>query len=190
MRAALRPVAVCALAASLALPAADRARAGSNVLTTVGDVLQFGVPAAGVLVAVGHGDGTGLWMLGATSLVTAGVTHGLKFATNNTSWGRRPNGGDHSFPSGHTSAAFAGAAFLHYRYGWQWGFPAIALASVVAYSRVEAKQHHVRDVIAGAAIGYAVGYIFTDHFNDKVLLLPYVDWSRKPTFGIIAGARF
>jgi membrane-associated phospholipid phosphatase len=47
------------------------------------------------------------------------------------------------------------------RYGWEYGVPAYAAASFVAYSRVEAKQHFPHDVIAGAAIGIASSYIFT-----------------------------
>jgi len=47
------------------------------------------------------------------------------------------------------------------RYGWGYGVPAYALASFVAYSRVEAREHYAHDVIAGASIGIASSYIFT-----------------------------
>jgi len=56
-----------------------------------------------------------------TSLV---VTHSLKRIINK----QRPNGGDYSFPSGHTSAAFTGAAFIEKRYGYKAGIPAYLLA--------------------------------------------------------------
>ena len=57
------------------------------------------------------------------------------------------------------------------RYGLEWGIPAYALASWVAYSRVEAGEHHPHDVIAGAAIGIVSSYIFTK---------PYRGWRIEP----------
>ena len=54
------------------------------------------------------------------------------------------------------------------RYGWQYGIPAYAAALFVAYSRVEARQHHTHDVIAGAAIGIGSSYLFTR---------PYEGWN-------------
>lgn len=77
------------------------------------------------------------------------VTQALKFSFNE----RRPNGGDHSFPSGHTSFAFTGAEFIRKEYGWWWGAPAYALASYVGYSRVRSREHYTHDVVAGALIG-------------------------------------
>ena len=47
------------------------------------------------------------------------------------------------------------------RYGWEYGIPAYAAASFVAYSRVEAGEHHPHDVVAGAAIGIMSSYLFT-----------------------------
>ena len=51
------------------------------------------------------------------------------------------------------------------RYGLEYGIPAYGLASFVAYSRVEAGQHHPHDVIAGAAIGIVSSYIFTKAYK-------------------------
>jgi membrane-associated phospholipid phosphatase len=86
----------------------------------------------------------------------------------------RPNGGDHSFPSGHTSTSFASAEFIRGRYGWSYGIPAYVVASFVGYSRVESKQHHTRDVIAGAVIGIGSSYLFTT---------PYKGWQIQPLVG-------
>jgi membrane-associated phospholipid phosphatase len=87
-----------------------------------------------------------------------GVTYWLKATIKE----RRPDGSDNdSFPSAHSSVAFTSAEYLRKRYGWEYGIPAYGLAAFVAYSRVEADKHYVRDVLAGAAIGMASSYIFT-----------------------------
>jgi len=110
--------------------------------------------AAGALVAHDH---KGLAQLAESYASAMAVTYVLKVAVDRT----RPNGGHQSFPSGHATSAFAGAAFLQRRYGWALGIPAYGLASFVAYSRVEAKQHYTSDVVAGAAIGIATNLVFT-----------------------------
>lgn len=57
-----------------------------------------------------------------------------------------------SFPSGHASAATAAATLLSARHPR--GTPAyVAIAAIVATSRVHVQVHHASDVIAGAAVG-------------------------------------
>ncbi len=88
----------------------------------------------------------------------------------------RPDDSDNdSFPSGHTANAFASATTLHRRYGWQIGAPAYALATLTGIARERARKHHWYDVVAGAAIGGASGWFFTDAFDDKVQLVPWID---------------
>jgi len=74
--------------------------------------------------------------------VTLGVTYSLKYAVDET----RPNGGNQSFPSAHTSISFSAAEFMRKRLWLEYGIPAYALASFVAYSRVEAREHYAHDV--------------------------------------------
>ncbi len=95
-----------------------------------------------------------------------GITYALKYTLNT----RRPNGGKHSFPSGHTASAFAGAGFLHMRYGRVYGAPSYVLASLVGASRVVAKKHWVRDVVGGALIGIGTNMIFTGRYSASVTL--------------------
>jgi membrane-associated phospholipid phosphatase len=130
---------------------------GGDNIQTAGDVLQFVLPATAGALTLANRDWEGSLQLAESSALTLGVTYGLKYAVNE----RRPNGGTQSFPSGHTSISFSAAEFMRKRYGWEYGIPAYAAASFVAYSRVEAQQHYPHDVVAGAAIGIISSYIFT-----------------------------
>ncbi len=144
----------------LGLLLAQGAVAGSDGRTT-DQVIAYGLPALGGAIALMQHDEAGLWMLAKTVGTTALTTEVLKQATNDTAWGTRPNGDDKSFPSGHTSSACAGAAFIGQRYGWRYGSAAMLPAAYVGWSRVEQDLHHVRDVVAGCAIGLASALYFT-----------------------------
>src|SRR5206468_11191501 len=126
-------------------------------IRAAGDILQFAIPATAAGLILGYRDGEGALQFAESAALTLGTTYTLKYAVDE----RRPNGGRQSFPSAHTSISFSGAEFMRERYGWQYGLPAYAAASFVAYSRVEAGEHHPHDVVAGAAIGILSSYIFT-----------------------------
>src|SRR5436190_22242603 len=126
-------------------------------IQTSGDVLHFVLPATAGGLTLGYRDGQGALQLGESLAVTLGVTYALKYSVDE----RRPNGGSQSFPSGHSSISFSAAEFMRKRYGWEYGVPAYAAASFVAYSRVESGAHYPHDVIAGAAIGIMSSYLFT-----------------------------
>ena len=129
----------------------------SDAIVSAGNILQYVLPATAGGMTVIYRDWQGTLQFGESFLLTEGVTYGLKYTVNET----RPNGGHQSFPSAHTSVSFCGAEFLRKRYGWEYGIPAYAAASFVAYSRVDAREHYPHDVIAGAAIGIISTYIFT-----------------------------
>ena len=79
---------------------------------------------------------------------------------------KRPNQHDNkSFPSGHTSVSFQSATFIYQRYGWKPAIPAYLAASFVGYSRIKSDWHYGSDVFAGAIIGVASSYYFTDKFH-------------------------
>ena len=65
--------------------------------------------------------------------------------------------GDASFPSGHTAASFA-AAFALRQSGSRLWKPAMALAVVIALSRLYLYVHWPTDVLAGAVLGAAAGW--------------------------------
>jgi len=61
-----------------------------------------------------------------------------------------------SFPSGHAATAFAGAAVVGVFYP-RLRWPAYGLAALVALSRVYLGVHFWLDIVAGAALGLAIG---------------------------------
>jgi membrane-associated phospholipid phosphatase len=88
------------------------------------------------------------------SIVNLAYTELIKVAVGR----ERPNGEDQkSFPSGHTSNAFALAAVAERHYGWKLGVPAYLAAGVVGASRIQQDRHFLSDVVAGATLGYIVG---------------------------------
>lgn len=112
----------------------------------------------------------GLTVLTATVLSTA-----LKYSINRP----RPfetypdiekltSGGSPSFPSGHTSDAFALATSLTIAYPkWYVIAPSYAWAGAVGYSRMELGVHYPSDVLAGALVG--VGSAFVGVYLNKLL---------------------
>jgi hypothetical protein len=80
------------------------------------------------------------------------------FALKSTTQRWRPDGSNQfSFPSGHTSNAFAIATVWSRQYGTRAAVPAYFLAGLVGTSRMASKKHHLSDVVAGATLGYIVG---------------------------------
>lgn len=125
----------------------------------IGDALRYTMPmlTLGTAILNKHTSGESK-QFAKTMAGTLGVTYALKWTVRKT----RPNGENNlSFPSGHTSVAFASAAFVQRMYGWKWGIPAYGLASYVGYTRIRIKKHDGWDVFAGALIGTGIAYWFT-----------------------------
>lgn len=97
----------------------------------------------------------------------------------------RPDGTDNfSFPSGHTTSAFAGAAFIQRKYGWSYGIPCYAMASFVGYSRVQAKKHDTWDVLGGATVGIVSAYIFAKPYRESKVGLLFDKSKSSYTIGL------
>ena len=128
-----------------------------------GDVLSFLIPSIAlgetIFYEEGHEGSVEFLKAFVTSQI---ITEGLKTTIHK----RRPNGNCcKSFPSGHSSRAFVGASFIHQRYGFKYSVPAYIAASYVAYSRVDADEHEVEDVIAGALVGILSSYYFVEPYK-------------------------
>lgn len=150
----------------------ERTRAQKAVgLST--DITVVALPVAtlaGVLIAR---DWEGLKQGVFTAVAAGAATMILKYSVSEL---RPDHSNYHSFPSMHSTTAFATAAFVQRRYGWKLGIPAYALATYTAVGRVVAKKHHWWDCVAGAAIGAASAYIFT------------TPWARRHEFTLTPGA--
>lgn len=78
----------------------------------------------------------------------------------------------------------ASAAFVQKRYGWEYGIPAYLLAGYVGYTRIEANKHDGWDVLAGAAIGVGMSYLFTKPYDkDKKFQVASGFVENTPTIG-------
>lgn len=130
--------------------------AATESIERAGDLVQIALPLTAWGVSHFSGDDEGFYQFTKSFAWTMVATQVLKHGLDET----RPNGGSHSFPSGHTSASFSGASFLHRRYGLKYGIPAYIAASFVGWSRIEADAHYPRDVAAGALLAIGINHYF------------------------------
>jgi hypothetical protein len=97
-----------------------------------------------------------------------------------------------SFPSGHATQAFTIASVVAARSnGWLIPTLAYTAATLVAYDRVNDRQHFPSDVVAGAALGIAVGRFVVHRHQAEEQRARALDLTIVPTaHGIQIGARF
>jgi membrane-associated phospholipid phosphatase len=149
----------------------------SQHLRSFGDQAQIAGPAIGSLfllhgIAFHNPKSRQTALLAYESfLVSGGIASALKATTGR----ERPSStnhpgqffkrsGDSSFPSGHTTTAFAAATVFSKQYPhWYVAVPAYGAAAAVGYSRLSSNKHWMSDVAAGAAIGYGVGHLLWRH---------------------------
>jgi undecaprenyl-diphosphatase len=166
----------------------EKANAGRNQSL---DPLYRQVSLSGYWVSLGYpistiGIGfvkkdTVLWQRGlqqvAGSALTLALTIGLKesfqrprpWTASSKIQPVSPLPGPNSFPSGHTSAAFATAThFALARPKWYFVVPAYSWASLVAWSRIRNGVHYPTDVLAGAVLG--AGCAWLSHTTGKWLV--------------------
>lgn len=153
-----------------------------------GNLIGLGYPNLLYIVGQGIGGATGddkgygrsLGMLKAT-LYASSVTQVLKVTVRE----QRP---DHknqrdSFPSGHSTIAFAFGGYIFEEHGWKWGVSALMTSIFAAGSRINDNRHYLHDVVAGATIGlaYGVGIGKLGKKKEKIsyMLVPIVDYQTK-----------
>ena len=146
--------------------------AKSSKIEKGGDIVQLLIPSIAYASTFYMEDEKGRDEFYKSFFSTFATTHILKRTVRE----RRPNKSNNlSFPSGHTSASFQGATFIHKRYGIKYAIPAYIGASFVGYSRVYGDEHYTHDVLAGAIIGSGFSYYFTSAYKIKGMnILPIV----------------
>jgi membrane-associated phospholipid phosphatase len=139
-------------------------QAQKNYIEKTGDVFQIAIPAAAFAsTLIWQSNDKPHWQFCKSMALSVISTHTLKRLIDK----ERPNGGRYSFPSGHTTAAFTGAAFLQKRYGWRVGIPSYLAASFVGWSRVYANKHDYWDVLGGTILGISCSYVLTKRLADE-----------------------
>ena len=95
------------------------------------------------------------WLMTKAFAYSGITTVALKYTVRES----RPNrpGNKTSFPSGHTSTAFAFASVVGAEHALPYGIAAYALATLVGLSRMNDNQHVLHDVVGGATIGLSYG---------------------------------
>lgn len=174
-----------AISAAIALAAAPLpATASEDGWDDAGTIARDALVVAAFGIPILEGDWDGALQAGGSIAATSLITAGLKEAFPST----RPDlSDDKSFPSGHTSVAFAAAGTIHNRHGWEVGLPAYLVASFVGLSRVEARKHRVGDVLVGAALGAGTAHLITRRKNDRVQIIP---WGDTKSAGVVVAMRF
>ncbi len=143
-------------------------------LTKFGDIMQIALPALGLGATYIYDDREGRKQWLYTGVTAIGTTSVMKVIYAKV----RPNFSESrtSFPSGHTTGAFFGAAFLDQRYGKWWGIPSYTAAVITAYSRIQSDNHFVDDTLMGASVGLMSSWLWTTPYEGKVALIPaYVE---------------
>jgi len=141
---------------------AEAATQGNPTVTSAGTDIAIALPVLAGGLALYNKDWDGALQLGVETLLTVGTAYGLEHIVRE----KRPDGSDfQSFPSDTTALASSGAAYLWGRYGWEYGLPAFAATGFVAYSRVQAGEHHWYDTLASSAISIGYSYFVVTRYH-------------------------
>ena len=157
---------------------ADRLKTPSRILSYPGS--YYGIAAvAGSFYFIGrsHGDSrareTGILTAEASinSLIVEGTLKGISQRARPADGVERSEflDGGTSFPSGHSTQAWAVATVIANEYHDRRlvQVAAYGIASVVSVARFTGGKHYLSDVLVGSALGYGIGkYVYNAHHRD------------------------
>lgn len=138
----------------------------SQSITPVSIGIPLGVYSIGLIKHDSTLKNKGAYIT-ASLLTTAGITFALKYAVNRprpyvtySSIDNVMDPDSPSFPSGHTSDAFATATSVSLAFPkWYVITPSFLWAGFVGYSRMHVGVHYPSDVAVGAIIGVGTSYL-------------------------------
>ena len=104
-------------------------------------------------------------LMSKATLYAGALTDVTKYVVNE----KRPNGSKYSFPSGHSTTAFAFSSVVMMEHSLPLGIAANAMAAFVGFSRMNDNAHYLQDVIAGATIGtmYGMGVYYAQKKREE-----------------------
>ena len=138
----------------------------SNSITPI----SIGVPSIVLAVGLIKKDSTiknkGFYLVG-TAVVSGIITSAMKLSikrdrpfTTYPEIEKGSSGGGYSFPSGHTSSAFATATSLSIAFPkWYVITPSLVWASGIGYSRMHLGVHYPSDILVGAIVGSGSAFL-------------------------------
>jgi len=155
----------------------------SNTVKPIYVCAPIGLLAYGLIAKDKRAEDAGA-LMATSAVLNLGITVGMKYTFDRT----RPYKAlsnvhtvgavdrDPSFPSGHTSSAFAVATMLSLEYKkWYVIVPVYTWAGLVGYSRMAMGVHYPSDVLMGALVGAGSSYLIYKlrepivRFKDKIL---------------------
>ena len=162
------------LGAALLSPSTARAESGDRKVASFasgsGSIIFLAVGLGLPLLRDGGQGKSNAFRVADSLGTTLILTEGLKALTKE----KRPDSSDHdSFPSGHTSAAFAVAAMesqFHPKEAPLWYLG----AATIGWSRLRLNRHHPQDVAFGALLGFGVSRWEVSRPHG-IILTPYID---------------
>ncbi|WP_294932116.1 phosphatase PAP2 family protein [uncultured Paracoccus sp.] len=143
--------------AGLALMLALAAPAHADPFEDFGTAMKYGLPLAAAVCAERQDR---LEDFAIRGLLQTALVWGMKQVFDTRPIARRPNGQGEGFPSGHTAAAFFGAADLAgkcFDDRPAAGLAGYGAAALTGASRIHAGQHTPAQVWTGALIGFSFG---------------------------------
>jgi membrane-associated phospholipid phosphatase len=145
---------------------------GEKEMRRIGDYFMIATPTLAFGKTIYENDNDGLPYYIYNFLVVNLGTVALQSLVRE----KKPTGdSDLSFPSGHASAAFSGATYVHCRYSAKEAKWLYLMASFVAFTRVYARCHYAHDVLASAGLSLLSSYLIVKNKNssDKIYGIGY-----------------